>query len=722
MKNLFSTFVFFFTLSFGFSQNFTETKFNQLKASADIVVFGEVIQKESFWNSSGNLMFTSNLIRVYNTLKGEETIVVEVITNGGQIDYSIQKWSHSIQLQQEAKGYFFLKEVSGEMVREGNILRLTGQEGFIPSTSKKSNSITEAENDKVVEFDFDNIQILSDGAIKFDVLIRANVDGLEFGEGELYLKYPEEVFGSDVVAEENVVVSKSDVINSSNFTVAVEDDEENVFKVSVDGGCTPFSGQENSIPLSTAFQSFLLSELVIQDFSALGSISMDELKMQGKIYYYDKETGECLPFDDIIVPYPIDIEAVCNIASFSDAVVIGGISDTLKIRGTGFDTMMGTVEFPDADTGGLKLVSVISDDIMSWSDTLIEVLVPSDPFPAGSGIFQVRTAGGMVCPSPSPLDVCYSVASVHRSGGKTFRLHLGDVQGDSSVVFRPAPVISADTNIVNVIEKALCDWNAATGINASLGTVLETDSPNPEDSINHIFMAPSSFFPGSALAETIISTTVCQTIPPNIQVFDFTKDVDIAIRQTPPTGTSWYFSCDESPGSTQWDFYSVFIHELGHAFHLEHVLPDEKLLFWLLQPQEIKREITEKDRIGVVDVLEQGIVELPMGINCPTPVITKELCTTTSVLNLSKFKTIEVFPNPISDNKLNIQLELPSSETVEIVLSNIRGERILEQEKKLYVGGEHLTTIDLPQNLPSGIYFLQILVGQEVQVAKIIKP
>ena len=294
--------------------------------------------------------------------------------------------------------------------------------------------------DTIVEFGFDNITIdLPD--LSFDVLIRSNIDGLDFGKGEVYLQYPTNVFGTDAVANDFVETSKGDVINSSEYSITLADEESDIFEAFVDGGCTPPTGAESSVPISTEFQTFMRVTLEVQDFNALGTISMDELGMEGRVFFYHDESSTCRPFTDVIVPDPIETGLVCSVTSFMDTVVTAGTGDTLTIIGMNFDTVKHLVEFPNADDGGASYTAAQPADVLKWKNDTIQVLVPSTPAPAGTGIFRVTTSGGMMCPSPDTLEVCYAVRTRRRATGEEDRVHLGSATGGNKYVFRPDSTI-----------------------------------------------------------------------------------------------------------------------------------------------------------------------------------------------------------------------------------------------------------------------------------------
>jgi subtilisin family serine protease len=199
-------------------------------------------------------------------------------------------------------------QVSKENTAATALIETNNQKGFTLPTL----------NDTIVEFGFDNVQFEYPNFLNFDVLIRTNIDGLEFGKGELFTQYPESAFGSSVVANGYIEIQKGDVIDDSQYTIITSDEEEDIFKAIVNGGCVLPSANvpENTTPLSTNFQLFIRVRLEIQDISAAGLISMDDVRMDGNVFFVDPGTDGCRPFTKVVVPNPIDIEDVCKCSSY----------------------------------------------------------------------------------------------------------------------------------------------------------------------------------------------------------------------------------------------------------------------------------------------------------------------------------------------------------------------------------------------------------------------
>ncbi|MDZ7878190.1 MAG: T9SS type A sorting domain-containing protein [Saprospiraceae bacterium] len=96
-----------------------------------------------------------------------------------------------------------------------------------------------------------------------------------------------------------------------------------------------------------------------------------------------------------------------------------------------------------------------------------------------------------------------------------------------------------------------------------------------------------------------------------------------------------------------------------------------------------------------------------------------EYSKTISVLRKSdKFNAISVSPNPANDI-LNIVVETKNDDDLEINLLDIFGKTI-KQQKTTTQQGLNNKSLDL-QDLPNGIYFLQLQQGSERIVRKVIK-
>ncbi|WP_276498535.1 T9SS type A sorting domain-containing protein [Pontibacter litorisediminis] len=88
---------------------------------AEMVVEGEVVRQESFWDAQHENIYTSNIIKVYKAFKGEvKAELVEVITEGGTIGLKKHVFSTALKLRPGQQGLFFLSRQQMHQRTPGN--------------------------------------------------------------------------------------------------------------------------------------------------------------------------------------------------------------------------------------------------------------------------------------------------------------------------------------------------------------------------------------------------------------------------------------------------------------------------------------------------------------------------------------------------------------------------------------------------------------------------
>lgn len=721
-----------------FDHDFLEHKANE----SDLVVIGKVIEKESFWNSNRTQIFTSNKIEILGRVKGDAPNVIEVITYGGEADSTYQVWLHELTIPQNAKGYFFLKQDRTGYAKSDQYYVLNGEDSFIPLPKKQTPDITSGNfsmTDKVIEFGFDNIQIQQVNELSFDILVKTNAAGvgLEFGYGDILAQYSSQVFGLNVNSNDRLDVFKEVVITDPAYSLLTEDFASDIFKTVISGGCDSITSSFSAgIPLTTEFQKLLAVTMEIQDLTALGTISLDEFQMDGNVHYYDPSTGNCLPFDDIIYPNPIETGLVCNITGFMSDLdpvnpdrTAAGTDNILTITGMNFEAMPGSVEFQNADdvVPPIVLASTHVVDFNataggSWGTQQIQVRVPSTPVTAGTGVFQVRTASGMVCVSPAPLEICYSAITFRTGANEVKKIYSADYpDNNGQLEFRLEDDLQNNANALNSIETTICDWNAQTNVDWNLGAIYDNedlvtgDEMSPAvDNVNHIFMAPAGVFatnPGANMRTIITSDNRIQTCvdftqnpPPN---FNHTTDIDIAVRQdlntmVPPVPAGWNFhpvnlpvNDPVNPANNELDFYSIILHELGHAHILDHALVDaDKRMYPNTTVGETRRILHPKDGLGGNYILDISDAVLNnANTNCPTAVGRNGICAV-PVIEVESVNDLKIFPNPFSTH-MDIAFSLESANKVVITLYDLFGNKVLSNDSGLLFSGDHSLRIDL---------------------------
>ena len=99
-------------------------------------------------------------------------------------------------------------------------------------------------------------------------------------------------------------------------------------------------------------------------------------------------------------------------------------------------------------------------------------------------------------------------------------------------------------------------------------------------------------------------------------------------------------------------------------------------------------------------------------------IVDEDSAATVSIKNLLDENSIEIFPNPVND-KFNLQLIAKESSEVVFSLMSIDGHTILSETTELYPG-IYTHTFDM-KKLPSGLYFINIIDGNETISRKVIK-
>lgn len=252
-------------------------------------------------------------------------------------------------------------------------------------------------------------------------------------------------------------------------------------------------------------------------------------------------------------------------------------SDYLFITGSGFGTVPGTVSFANADNGGLNPVTPpVQTDYIHWDDGLIEVKVPRQ---AGTG--PVTVNGTDV--SPSPLTVNYAHLEINSiilnfPSETRQRYYHRNLNGAGGYTFEYNSTSGFSTNApaVEAFERALQSWRCSTKINFTR-TKTSTTTGFANDGVNVVLFdntlpagvlgVATSRMSGAGTASCDHSNTVW-----------WLKEVDVQFAPDPPVaGFTWQYGL-ALPSSSEFDFETVAVHELGHAGGLGHRIADGEVM------------------------------------------------------------------------------------------------------------------------------------------------
>ncbi|MGI4833781.1 MAG: T9SS type A sorting domain-containing protein [Janthinobacterium lividum] len=258
------------------------------------------------------------------------------------------------------------------------------------------------------------------------------------------------------------------------------------------------------------------------------------------------------------------------VSSFSPAIAAAGTGAVLTIVGSGFGSSRGSggVDFRNADDGGATTTRALAFDYLSWSDTRIQVRVPSlaaDGHPAGTGPLRVTAADGSTADTATPLTIVYALTNVDNAGA-TFvdRPNHVATNGEGGLTFQLAPNFQSNAAAAAAWQRALAQWRCRTGINWRLGAAAAANTI-ALDQANVVAFDEGASLPARVLGRTTSYYAGCYDLQGEVvfrvQEVDQQFAINLPFQFGPALATAG-----------QYDFESVTTHELGHAQQLAHLI------------------------------------------------------------------------------------------------------------------------------------------------------
>ena len=294
------------------------------------------------------------------------------------------------------------------------------------------------------------------------------------------------------------------------------------------------------------------------------------------------------------------------IAGLSPLSLPAGVGAVLTITGSGFGSSRGSgfVEFKNADDGGATRVKAREADYLTWTDTRIQVRVPStasggapvsNGHPAGSGLVRVTSTDQTAIESPVPVVIVYALTNVESTDGTLLQRpnHVA-LNATGGITFRFGPNFGAGP--AAAWQHALATWRCRTGMNWEVGSTNATNAI-ADDGQNVVAFDQGQELPALVLGRTTSYYRGCYAT--SGEVVFWVKEIDMQFDD----GAAFQFG-PALAVSPQVDFESVAVHELGHAQQLSHlILPGAVMHYAVARGQNTRALNPASDVAGGRQVL-----------------------------------------------------------------------------------------------------------------------
>jgi hypothetical protein len=562
---------------------------------------------------------------------------------------------------------------------------------------------------------------------EFDIVVSDNIWTKYLDIAYLRIEYPDIVFGTDIVANNKITVTRGSLINNTNcYSNPVPTD---IGTNSIYIPITESVYSQCKSQITNVFQQLIHVKIEMQNCVPLEDIKLeDSIAFGGLSTFMTGSAFSDFPNDTFSVEY--DTFAVntvytgsCNaeIVDFWPKKLHGGTHDTMWIEGYQFRDYMGTggLYFHNANAPSTGMVYKLKPvDIISWTDTLIKVIIPSiDSNQSnkilGSGYFKIINNLGQTDTSPTKLEVVYSLR--HRVdsalGTKNNVLHY-NANNNGGYSFYVDTSVSNNPKAYAAIKKAMREWVCATGINFNIiGDTTGLPKHKQTEGINHITFGPLPQYAGAVI---VTDNGGCLGSSPNQHLF---TDIDFIISDSV---VNWYYDTLGNKPSGKVDFYQMALHELGHAIGHKHIIDSTQLMYYLAPftiNSNVPFNLRNVDLLNQVEAVKGGRRQVGMSSYAPNfwacsssiEMSALAICDKYSTLSTSNViknnEQLTIYPNPFTTS-INIKKENTSIKIENIKLFNLTGSVIKTWDNIENASLE--ISIQLP-NIPANtIYLLQI--------------
>jgi hypothetical protein len=390
------------------------------------------------------------------------------------------------------------------------------------------------------------------------------------------------------------------------------------------------------------------------------------------------------------------------ITSVIPTVIAAGTGETITIRGINFKATRGNsrLGFRNADNGGDSFIFPLPHQYKKWTDTEIQVEVPSN---AGSGNLFI-TVENLSSQSNVKVEIPFSRLNVE-SENTAFKHVLVSNSPHGGYLLRMNSNFALNQAASESFLRSFNKWRCAIGINWFIGS--ETDSNVAErDNINSIRFDTGNELPSGVLGVCYSYYNGCR--PSNW----YLSEMDLVFDGQ----ANWQFG-PSLPTSSQFDFESIALHELGHGGQLGHVINSSDVMHYTYNRGQSNRQLNERNitagKIIVDESAQRTVCEYS-----PMHQIPQDICEISDIKEFT-FSGYLYGPNPVSSS-LMVSYNLDRATTMSMNLYDVAGKRIANLVSEQKHIGSYRHDFNLSHlNLSNGLYFLRVIRNMEVEVIKL---
>jgi PKD repeat protein len=280
--------------------------------------------------------------------------------------------------------------------------------------------------------------------------------------------------------------------------------------------------------------------------------------------------------------------ATPSISSISPKSMSAGTSTILTIKGMDFKSVRDTssVQFRNADDGGGSFVKALKRDYISWSDTMIRLIVRTS---AGTGKIRVNIGGNGIVTSSDTLKITYAHLNVVSADTMGYETQEIGMNSSSGITWKLNKSFYDSAGARSAFARSLERWRCGTYINwDTLGTVKYSDIRS--DGVNMCAWDTSGAMPNGVLAQCFSFWSGCFT--PGLKWY--VNELDIRFRVKPTNTTNWNYTSGNTT-SSQFHFESVATHELGHGHQMGHVINSLAVMHFAIANGQTKPSLSTDD-------------------------------------------------------------------------------------------------------------------------------